>query len=57
MFTIYDKYVIVPADNAHNNIVTTCAQYSDLLDRAQLLMERLLKQDYAAPMLKSSLQK
>ena len=34
-----------------------CAQYSDFLDRAQLLMQKLLKQGYVAPRLKSLLQK
>jgi len=35
----------------------TCAQYSDFLGRAQLLTQKLLKQGYVAPKLKSSLQK
>ena len=34
-----------------------CAQYSDFLDRVQLLTQWLLKQGYVAPRLKSSLQK
>ena len=34
-----------------------CAQYSDFLDRAQLLTQKLLKQGYVVPRLKSSLQK
>jgi len=34
-----------------------CAQYSDFLDRVQLLIQWLLKQGYVAPRLKSSLQK
>ena len=34
-----------------------CAQYSDFLDRAQLLTQKLLKQGYVAPRLKSSLLK
>jgi hypothetical protein len=34
-----------------------CAQYSDFLDRAQLLTQKLLKQGYVAPRLKSLLQK
>ena len=34
-----------------------CAQYSDFLDRAQLLTQKLLKQCYFAPKLKSSIQK
>ena len=34
-----------------------CAQYIDFLDRYQLLTQKLLKQDYVAPRLKSSLQK
>ena len=33
-----------------------CAQYNDCLDRALLLMQKLLKQGYVAPRLKSSLQ-
>ena len=33
-----------------------CAQYSDFLDRAQLLTQKLLKQGYVAPRLKSLLQ-
>jgi hypothetical protein len=33
-----------------------CVQYRDFLDRAQLLTQNLLKQGYAAPRLKSSLQ-
>ena len=32
-----------------------CSQYSDFLDRYQLLTQKLLKQDYVAPTLKSSL--
>ena len=32
-----------------------CAQYSDFLDRVQLLTQKLPKQDYFAPRLKSSL--
>jgi VanZ family protein len=32
-------------------------EYSDFLDRAQLLMQKLLKQCYVAPRLKSLLQK
>jgi len=34
-----------------------CAQYSNFLERAQLLTQKLLKQGYFFPMLKSSLQK
>jgi hypothetical protein len=34
-----------------------CAQDSDFMDRAQLLVQKLLKQGYVAPRLKSSLQK
>jgi len=34
-----------------------CAQYSDFLDRAQLLTQKLLKQGCVAPRLKSLLQK
>jgi hypothetical protein len=34
-----------------------CAQYSDFLDRVQLLPQKLLKQRYVAPRLKSSQQK
>ena len=34
-----------------------CAQYSNFLDRAQLLPKKLLKQDYVTPKVKSSLQK
>ena len=34
-----------------------CDQYHDFLDRAQLLTNKLLKQGYVAPRLKSSLQK
>jgi len=34
-----------------------CAQYSDLLDRAQLLTQKLLKQGYVTPRMKASLQK
>jgi hypothetical protein len=34
----------------------TCAQYNDLLDKAQLLTQKLLKQCYLALRLKSSLQ-
>ena len=33
-----------------------CAKYSDFLDRPQLLTQKLLKQGYVAPRLKSSLQ-
>jgi predicted O-linked N-acetylglucosamine transferase (SPINDLY family) len=33
-----------------------CAQYSDFLDRAQLLTQKLLEQGYVAPRLKSLLQ-
>jgi hypothetical protein len=34
-----------------------CAQYSDFLDRVQLLTQNLLKPGYVAPRLKSSLQR
>ena len=34
-----------------------CAHYSDILDRVQLLTQKLIKQGYVAPRLKSSLQK
>jgi hypothetical protein len=34
-----------------------CPVYSDFLERAQLLTQKLHKQGYDAPMLKSSLQK
>jgi len=34
-----------------------CAQYSGFLDRTQLLMQKLPKQGYVAPRMKSSLQK
>ena len=34
-----------------------CVQYSDFLDRTHLLTQKLLKQGYVAPRLKSSLQK
>jgi hypothetical protein len=34
-----------------------CSQFSNLLDRAQLLTKKLLKQGFVAPRLKSSLQK
>ena len=37
--------------------VLACAQYSDFLDRSQLLTQTLLKQGYVAPRLKSSIQK
>ena len=33
-----------------------CTKYSDFLDRAQLLTQKLLKQGYVAPRLMSSLQ-
>ena len=36
---------------------TVCAEYSDILERAQLLTQKLFKQCYVAPRLKSSLQK
>jgi hypothetical protein len=36
---------------------SACPPYSDFLDRAQLLIQKVLKQGYAAPKLKSSLQK
>ena len=39
----------------HNSRV--CAQYSDFLDRVQLRTQKLLKQGYVAPRLKSSHQK
>ena len=47
----------ITTSSQHMRYYSACAQYSDLLDRAQLLMERQFKQDYVAPMLKSSLQK
>ena len=34
----------------------TCAQYSDFLDRTKLLTQKLLKQGYVEPKLKSSIQ-
>ena len=34
-----------------------CAQYSDFMDRVQLLTQNLLKPGYVAPRLKSSLQR
>ena len=40
----------------HSRYSTACVQYSDFLDRAQLLKQTILKQDYVAPRLKSSLQ-
>ena len=36
---------------------SACAQYSDFLDRAQLLKQQLLNQGYVAPKLKSPLRK
>ena len=36
---------------------TACAQYSDFLDRDQLLTQKLLKQGYVASRLKSLLHK
>ena len=39
------------------SITCTCIENSDFLDRAQLLTQILLKQDYDAPRLKSSVQK
>jgi hypothetical protein len=36
---------------------TAYVQYSDFLDRAQYLMQRLLKHDNLAPRMKSALQK
>jgi hypothetical protein len=33
-----------------------CTQYNDFLDRAQILTQKLIKQGYVAPRLKSSLQ-
>ena len=41
----------------HNSYVILELVPSDFLDRAQLLTQKLLKQGYVAPMLKSSLQK
>ena len=38
------------------HIVIANAQYSDFLDRAQLLTQKLPKQGYAVPTLKSNLQ-
>jgi len=46
VFTFHKSYIILEL----------CVQYSDLLDRAQLLTQKLLKQGYVAPRLKSSLQ-
>ena len=39
------------------HIARACPQYSEFLNRAQLLTKNLLKQGYSAPRLKSSLQK
>ena len=39
-----------------SHIVIDNAQYSDFLDRAQLLTQKLHKQGYAVPMLKSTIQ-
>jgi hypothetical protein len=41
----------------HANFHNACAQDSYFLDRAQLLVQKPLKQGYVAPRLKSSLQK
>ena len=42
----------------HNScVIIACTQYSDFLERAQLQTQKLLKQDYVALRLKSSLQK
>ena len=54
----------IPASPAYGDYISQlvrysidCAQYSDFLDRAQLLTQKLLKQGHVAPRLKSSLQK
>jgi hypothetical protein len=39
-----------------HNTSRVCAQYSEFLDEAQLLTQKLLKQEYVAPRLKLSLQ-
>ena len=54
----------IPASQAYGVYISqlvcysrACAQYSNFLDRAQLLTQKLLKQGYVVPRLKSSLQK
>ena len=54
----------IPASSAYGVYISqlirysiTCAQYNDFTDRAQLLTQKLLKQGYVAPKLKSSLDK
>ena len=47
----------IPASLAYSTRSSrNCAQYSDFLDRTQLLTQEKLKQGYVAPRLKSSLQ-
>ena len=41
----------------HIRYARACAQFSDSLDRAQLLKQKLLKQGYVAPSVQSSIQK
>ena len=48
---VYGVYISQPVGYSR-----ACAQYSDFLDRAQLLTQKLLKQGYVAPKLKLSLQ-
>ena len=48
----YEVYI-----SQHIRYSRACVQYSDFLDRAQLLTQKLLKQGYVAPKLKSSQQK
>ena len=63
-FYIYYSSSNIPASPAYGVYFShlirysrACAQYSDFLDRLQLLTQKLLKQGYVAPRLKSSLQK
>jgi len=53
----------IPASVAYADYISqlirhsrVCTKYSNVLDRAQLLTQKLLKQGYVAPMLMSSLQ-
>ena len=57
-FSTSKRPFICSSNNSASSVYSrACVQYSDFLDRSQLLSQNILKQGYIAPMLKLSPQK
>ena len=53
---VHDKYVVVPADKAHNNIVFVCIQYYIKILQSEVDVENISNKTYLATTLSKELQ-